>query len=347
MRKVFLTIAAIIVILAPLALNELFKSKRTLYLYMWSAYIKPDLIEQFQKDHNCRVVIDTYDSNEAMYTKLKFGGSGYDIVFPSNYFLELMAIQGMLLPLNDTLIPNIKNIDREFLSGLGLPKTSVGIPYMVSFSGIAWRTDRLSHEPDSWCVFGDQNLKERMTMLNDMRETLGAGLLFLGYSVNTQSSEEIAKAGDLVSRWKHELAKLESEQYKNGIANAEYLVVHGYSGDCLQVARVSKNIGFSYPKEGSIVSVDYASIMKTSHDPDLAHAFLNFLLQPSVAAENMEFTNYRCVNSEARQLLPEELRSSPLLYPELSRFVRFECLFPVGTAEKDYIKAWDEVKAAS
>jgi spermidine/putrescine transport system substrate-binding protein len=346
-KKVLLSFLLIIAILTPLALNELFKSKRTLYLYMWSAYIKPDLIEQFQKDYNCRVVIDTYDSNEAMYTKLKFGGSGYDIIFPSNYFLDLMASQDMLLPFKDTLIPNIKYVDWEFLKNLGLPKTSVGIPYMASFSGIAWRTDRLSQEPDSWGVFGDQNLKGRMTMLNDMRETLGAGLLFLGYSANTESSKEVAEAGALISHWKHELAKLESEQYKNGIANAEYLVVHGYSGDCLQVARVSKNIGFSYPKEGSLVAVDYAAIMKSTHDENLAHAFLNFLLEPHVAAENMEFTNYRCVNSEARQLLPEELRSSPLLYPELSRAVRFECLFPVGSARKDYIKAWNEVKAAS
>lgn len=347
MRKTFIFVALIIAVLTPLALNELFKSKRTLYLYMWSAYIKPEVIEQFQTDHNCRVVIDTYDSNEAMYTKLKFGGSGYDIIFPSNYFLDLMASQDMLLPLREDLIPNIANVDWNFLKKLGLPKTSVGIPYMASFSGIAWRMDRLSQEPDSWAIFGDKELKGRMTMLNDMRETLGAGLLFLGYSANSQSPDEIAKAGALISRWKHELAKLESEQYKNGIANGEYLVVHGYSGDCLQVARVSKNIGFSYPKEGSIVSVDYAAIMKSSHDPSLAYDFLNFLLDPQVAAENMEFTNYRCVNSAARLLLPEDLQSSPLLYPELSREVRFECLFPIGPARKHYVKAWDEVKAAS
>lgn len=346
MKKLLLIFGLLIALSAPLVLNELFKSKRTLYLYMWSAYIKPELIEQFQNEHDCRVVIDTYDSNEAMYTKLKFGGSGYDIIFPSNYFLELMGRQEMLLPLQEQRIPNIKYVDWAFLHRFNLPKTSLAIPYMASFSGIAWRTDRLVQAPVSWAIFGDQELKGRMTMLNDMRETLGAGLLFLGYSVNSRSAKEIAQAGDLISQWKHELAKLESEQYKNGIAAGEYLVVHGYSGDCLQVARVSKNIGFSYPREGSIVSVDYAAIMRSSHDPVLAHAFLNFLLEPSVAAQNMEFTNYRCVNSNARQLLPEELKSSPLLYPELDASARFECLLPVGAARSYYIKAWDEVKEA-
>ena len=347
MKRIFAIVAFIAILIVPLALNVVFRSKRTLNLYMWSTYIKPEVIDRFQEEYNCRVVIDTYDSNEAMYTKLKFGGSGYDIIFPSNYFLDLMAGQDMLLPLREELLPNIVYVDWGFLRRLGLSKTTSGIPYMASFSGIAWRKDRLDEAPDSWGIFGNPELKGRMTMLNDMRETIGAGLLYLGYSANTTSPEEVAKAAHQVSRWKHYLAKLESEQYKNGIASAEYLVVQGYSGDCLQLARGSKDIAFSCPKEGCLIVVDYAAIMKTAHDPLLAHAFLNFLLDPEVAAQNMEFTNYRCVNSGARDLLPEDLRDSPLLYPELAGAVHFECLFPVGKARPAYMKAWDEIKAAS
>lgn len=347
MKRVFALLAFIAILLAPLLLNEAFRSKRTLHLYMWSSYIKPELIERFSEEHNCRVIVDTYDSNEAMYTKLKFGGSGYDIVFPSNYFLELMAGQEMLLPIQEGLLSNYNYVDWGFLRRFGLVKNSTGIPYMASFTGIAWRKDRLDQAPDSWGIFGNPELKGRMTMLNDMRETLGVALLYLGYSANTTSAEEIAKAGNVASRWKHYLAKLESEQYKNGIANAEYLVVQGYSGDCLQVARATKEVAFSYPKEGSLVSVDYAAIMKSTHDPLLSHAFLNFLLDPKVAAENIEYTNYRCVNTGARELLSEDLRSSHFLYPELAGAIHFECLFPVGNARPAYIKAWDQVKAAS
>jgi spermidine/putrescine transport system substrate-binding protein len=104
---------------------------------MWSAYIKPDLIERFQKEHNCCVVIDTYDSNEAMYTKLKLGGAGYDIVFPSNYFLDLMGKQGMLAEINNKDIPNSVYIDWAFLQKLNITENHNGLPYMVSFSGIA------------------------------------------------------------------------------------------------------------------------------------------------------------------------------------------------------------------
>ena len=347
MKRVLWVLAFIAVLSAPLVLSLAFRSKRTLNLYMWSTYIKPEVIDRFQEEYNCRIIIDTYDSNEAMYTKLKYGGSGYDIIFPSNYFLDLMAGQDMLMPIREELLPNIAYVDWGFLRRLGLCKTPSGIPYMASFTGVAWRKDRLDAAPDSWDVFENPELKGRMTMLNDMREMIGAALLYLGYSANTTSPEEIARAGHLAAHWKHYLAKLESEQYKNGIASAEYLVVQGYSGDCLQLSQTSKDIGFSCPKEGCLIVVDYAAIMKTAKDPLLAHAFLNYLLDPEVAAQNIEFTKYRCVNSAARKLLPEDLRDSPLLYPELTGAVRFECLFPVGSARSSYVKAWDEVKAAS
>lgn len=328
----------------PFALYKVFSSKRTLYVYSWSAYIKPEILERFQREYNCSVVLDTYDSNEAMYTKLKLGGSGYDILFPSNYFLETMVKDGMLLELDEQKLPNTKYIDWPFLKKLQLSKNAYGAPFIASFSGIAWRKDRLPHAPTSWAIFGDDHLRRRMTMMNDMRETLGAALLYLGYSANSMDTKEIEQARDQVKAWKKNIVKLESEQYKNGIANGEYLVVHGYSGDCLQVARNTTTIGFSFPKEGGTASIDYVAIMKSSHDKDLAHAFINFLYDPQNAAENMANTYYRCLNSKAKNFLPIDLQSSPLLYPETDPSVRFECLRAVGTARKQYVKAWDSIK---
>ncbi len=344
MKKFFGFSLLLIALLLPFSVYKVFSSKKTLYVYSWSAYIKPEIIDRFQKEYNCSVVLDTYDSNEAMYTKLRLGGSGYDILFPSNYFLDTMVKDGMLLELDEANLPNAKYVDYPFLRRLDLPKNAYGIPFIVSFSGIAWRKDRLSQMPTSWGIFGNDSLRGRMTMMNDMRETLGAGLLYLGYSANSTDAREIDHARDQVKLWKKNLVKLESEQYKNGIAGAEYLVVHGYSGDCLQVARNTTTIGFSFPKEGSVASVDYVAIMRTSHDKELAHAFINFLHDPKIAAENMAYTYYRCLNTEAKKLLPIDLQTSPLLYPETVNFVRFECLRAVGTARKQYVKAWDSVK---
>lgn len=312
---------------------------------MWSSYVKPELIERFQKEQNCLVIVDTYDSNEAMYTKLKLGGSGYDVIFPSSYIIDMLAQANLIAPLQEQLIPNAKYVDWDFLRRLGLKKIPYGLPYMASFSGIGWRKDRIAQPPDSWSVFGSHSHRGRMTMLNDMRETIGAALIFLGHSINTTNLENIRQAQDLVCRWKKQLARLESEQYKNGIASAEYLIVHGYSGDCLQVADQNKDVGFLYPKEGSITSVDYAVIMKSSKHKNLAHAFLNFLHDPKVAAENMQFTSFRCLNTGAAAYLPEKFRLSPLMYPELAN-THLECILPVGEARAAYLHAWDTIKAS-
>jgi spermidine/putrescine transport system substrate-binding protein len=312
---------------------------------MWSSYVKPELIERFQQEEDCHVVVDTFDSNESMYTKLKLGGSGYDVIFPSSYIIDLLIRADLAAPLQEELIPNAALVDWKFLHRLGLEKTRFALPYMACFSGIAWRKDRLTQAPDSWAIFGSHAYKGRMTMLNDMRETIGAALIYLGHSINTTDPQAIEQAQNLVCQWKKQLARFESEQYKNGIASAEYLVVHGYSGDCLQVAEQNSNIGFLYPKEGSVVSIDYAVIMKSAKHKKLAHAFLNFLHSPEVAAENMQFTCFRCLNTQAPEYLPHELKTSVLLYPELAS-TKLECILPVGEARNHYLQAWAIIKAS-
>ena len=182
-------------------------------------------------------------------------------------------------------------------------------------------------------------------MLNDPRETIGAALRFLGFSANTTSKEQITQARNLLCLWKKEIAKLESEQYKNGIASAEYLLAHAYNGDALQLHEDNEQIQFTYPKEGSLVSVDYAAILKTSSDPELAALFIDFLHEPAVAKENILFTNYRCINKGAREMLPEHIQNSLFLFPELDHNNTFECLHNVGPARKLYLEAWDIVRA--
>lgn len=347
MKKIFLLLLFFSFLISPLVLYRICASKKTLYVYSWSAYIKPEIIEKFQKEFDCVVVLDTYDSNEAMFTKLKLGGAGYDLLFPSSYFLEDMIRADLLMPFDEAKIPNLQYVDWSFLSQLKYTKSlysHYAVPFMVSFSGVAWRTDRIHKTPDSWSIFGDDSLSGRMTMLNDLRETLGAALLYLGYSVNTVSAYEIEQAQNQVILWKKNLVKFESEQYKNGIASAEYLAVHGYSGDCLQLSERAKEISFYFPKEGSIASIDTVALMKGARNIDLAHAFINFLHDPHIASENMEYTHYRCLNSEAKKYLSKKLQFSKLLYPEISHSNIIECLASVGPARKHYVKAWNAIK---
>ncbi len=312
---------------------------------MWSDYIRPDLISQFEEEFNCKVTVDTYDSNESMYTKLLFGAEGYDVLFPSTYYLDLMIGRDFIDKLDLNLLPNASLIDWKRLSDWGLEHSEYGLPYMVSFSGLGYRKDRIP-EPTSWDIFADAHLKGRMTLLNDPRETIGAALRFLGYSINTYEPAKINEAKEVVLRWKTNCAKFESEQYKNGIASAEFLVSHGYSSDLLQVAREIPEVGFAYPKEGSIAACDCAVVMKHSTEKELAHAFINFLQRPEIAKENMLTTCAFCPNLKALESMTFEERMEGQRYPSAS-MTQAECIRHVFQAQMLYIKAWDQIKSTN
>lgn len=317
-----------------------------LHLYMWGNYIKPDLIERFEREHNCKVTIDTYDSNEAMYAKLKAGATGYDIIFPSNYIFDILYTQGMLQDIDEDLLPNLHHLDPFYLALIEQDQRNAGIPYMLTYTGVAYRKDKVHDIPHSWSVFGDSAYKGRMTMLNDMREVLGAALKYLGYSINTIEPQQLKEATALLIKWKPNLAKFESEQYQNGIASGEYLIAQGYSGDILQVMQDNASVEFFLPNEGSIISLDIMAIPRNSPHPELATTFMNFLLDPDVAAANIAYTFYLCPNSAAYEKLSPQLRQNPALFPPKEIFSKSEVIQNVGLQTRQYIEAWDRVKSA-
>jgi spermidine/putrescine transport system substrate-binding protein len=317
----------------------------TLHVYTWADYVKPDLVARFEKENGCRVVIDTYDSNEAMYAKLKAGATGYDLVTPSSYMVSLMHTQGMLQPLDRSLLPNLVHVDSDYLAIAIDKEMEHSAPYMLTNTGIAYLKDKVKDFEPSWAMFDRADLKGRMVMLNDMRETIGAALKFLGFSLNTVDPGELDQAKEVVLRWKRNLAKFENEQYKTGIASGEFLLVHGYSGDILQVQAENAEIVFAMPKEGGSISCDDLVILKTAWEVALAHAFINFLHDPKVAGENTEFIQYLCPNKDAYPLLGEGIRTNPGIFlpPELK--AKCEVLADIGAANVLYVKVWDEIKA--
>ena len=322
------------------------QKKRELNVYTWADYFKPELIERFERENNCRIVIDTFDSNEAMYAKLKAGAKGYDLVTPSSYMVSLMDQQGMVRKIRPELIPNRKNIDPEFLKITIDKSMDHSVPYMITVTGIAYLKSRVADVRPTWALFDRQDLKGRMTMFNDMRETLGAALKSLGYSLNSHNPEELDKAKEVVLRWRKNLAKFENEQYKSGLASGEFLLVHGYSGDILQVQKENPDIAFTIPEEGTAISCDDLVIPLGAAQEELAHKFINFLLDAKVAAENTEFVGYLCPNRLSYELLPREMRENPALFMEPSVRSKSEVLDDLGRANELYIRVWDQIKAA-
>ena len=323
------------------------KEPASLYIYTWSETFDPVLIDAFEKEFDCRVTIESYDSNEAMYAKLKAIGSGYDIINPSSYYVTILEGQGMLDPIDAALIPNIEFIDREMLEILGddLPIRS-SVPYVLSYVAIGYRKDKLAQAPTSWNIFADSSYKGRMTMLDDNREVLGAALLYLNDDPNTVDNVKIEKATEQVIAWKKNLAKFDSLQPRQGIADAEFFVVQMYSKDLIQVMKEEPRVGLAQPQEGSTYSSDHLAIPKGAPHRELAHAFINFLHRPENAVINMRYTGYTCPNRAAYELLEDEIKNNTAYFPPQEFLKKSFLIKDLGTSLKLYHAAWNEIKGS-
>jgi spermidine/putrescine transport system substrate-binding protein len=342
MRKAALI--AILIALLPAAFCGCGAKKPILNVYIWSDYLDESLVERFEQENNCKVQLNYYDSNEAMYAKLKAGATGYDVLFPSSYMVKIMDAQGMLRKLDKSLLPNLANVDPVYL-GMAMDKEmDHSVPYMVTITCLAYIPEAGEVEP-SWSQFERKDLKGRMTLLNDYREVIGGALKSLGYSLNTTDDAQLAQAKDVVLKWKENIATFENEQYKIGLASGEFLLVHGYSGDLMQVQEERDDIEIVVPREGSALSFDDMVIPADAPNPELAHKFINFLYDPEVSAKNTEFVCYLCPNKASYGLLDAELLENPILFPPEDVVSRLEMIDDLGADNAKYSKLWDEIKA--
>lgn len=317
-----------------------------LHVYNWSDYIKPSLVSQFEREFDCRVVIDTFDSNEAMFARLRAGATGYDVIFPSSYMVQIMQQHDMLLPLDHDQLPNKIHLDPDYLKMAADKSLTYAVPYMVSNAGLAYRADLVEDVEPTWAMLDRTDLRGRMTLLDDMRETIGAALKFLGYSLNTRNVEELEAARDVVIGWKRNIATFDNEQYKNGIASGEFLLVHGYNGDIMQVMEENENVVYIVPQEGVSIALDEMVIPVHARQVELAHAFINFLHRPEVAAANTEYVFFLAPNTAAYALIDAELLDDPAinLAPEI--LAKSEVLEDLGADNALYTRIWDQIKAA-
>lgn len=333
-------------LLAILALTLPLHAADELHLYTWADYIKPELVEKFEAANHCKVVIDTFDSNESMYAKVRAGAAGYDIIVPSSYMVKLMASQGLLLALDQSKLKGLTNIAPEVLAKVGDAKMEHAVPYATSYGVLAYRKDKIKDPQPSWSMLDRANLGRKACILNDMRETLGAALKFLGHSLNTRDEKQLAAARDVVIGWKQHVAKFDNEQYKSAIDAGEFILVHGYSGDLFQVVSDNDKVGILMPKEGMTMACDELVIPKGTANPALAYAWINFILDPAVAAENMEFMGYLMPNTAAVKKVSPDFLSNPAVAIPTDLKAKCEVIDDVGDDLAKYTKVWDEVKAA-
>lgn len=338
--------ATVLGLLCSVLLSGCSDSRPVLHIYNWADYMNPKVLRKFEKEFHCRIVLDTYESNEAMYAKLKAGAQGYDLIFPTSYMAGIMKEQGMLQPLNHEWIPNLANVDRQYLALTADPQMEYGVPYMISVTGIGYNKARLGELPPAWELFGRPEIRRRCTLLNDMRETVGAALKSLGYSLNTTAENELAAAQQVLIGWKKNIAKFEVEEALRGLASAEFLLVHSYNGDILQAMDENSDLEFLVPQEGTSIASDDMVIPVGAGQVELAHAFINFIHDPANSAKNMEFVYYLSPNTEGQKLVSEEFRTNPAIFIDPAILAKCEVIRDLGDGNEKYTRVWDAVKAS-
>lgn len=323
--------------------------KPVLRICTWSDYIDEGVVQQFEQRNGCRVEIKTFDSNEEMCDALRAGDSGFDIVTPSSYVIPTLEKEQLIQPLDHEQIPNVRKFfDRSFASAILDPSFTYNAPYMVTYTGLVYRKDKLPKglSANTWDVLDSPALEGRASLLDDMRETIGAALKSLDYSLNTERKEELDKAVEVARKWRKNAPKLDNAQYKDSVASGEWLIGHGYSSDAAQMMRKDPNVGFALPKEGFTIAFDEMVIPADAPQPELAHKFINFMYTPRIAKANTEGVCAAMPVKGVIKLLEPRLRR--LVEVDADTFRRGEVLQSIDdkpAVHDMYEAAWERIKA--
>jgi putrescine transport system substrate-binding protein len=299
----------------------------------WTDYIAPDTIERFERETGIRVNYDVFDSNEVLETKLLTGHTGYDVVVPTDYFLERQAQHGILLPLDRAKLPHYQNLDPVVMTHLeGVdPGNRYGIPYAGVMTGIGYNVAAvkkvLGDVPiDSWRVIFDPKNAERLkacgfTMLDAEAEVFFSAKIWIGVDPASERLEDLRAVETLLKGVRPAVRYFNSSQYINDLANGEICIALSWSGDVLQArdrAAESHNgveIRFVAPKEGLLQSYDMLAIPADAQHPNNAHKFIDFLLRADIAANFTRARKFPSGNLAAIPLLEPELRADEIIFP--------------------------------
>lgn len=323
--------------------------QQVLSIYNYSSYIAPEAIAQFEKENNVKIQYDTFENSDALYAKLKQGNPGYDVIFPADYMVRIMASENILEPLNLPNIPNQKNLDSNFTSQTFDPGNKYSLPYQWGTMGIGYNLKATKGEINSWAAMFDPKYTGKIAWQDDARYTFSAVLMYLGFDPNTTNPEEINKARDLLIKSNNIIAAFVPDTGQALLDQGEVNVTMEWSGDIFQVMKENPNLRYAIPKEGTIVFSDNMAIPKGAPHKELAEKFINFVLQPEVGAQISNFTHYGSPNKAAivQGLIDPKDLTNPQIYPPAEVFGKMKFLQDVGKATALYDRAWTEVKAGA
>lgn len=349
MKRVLTIILLVIVLFSVLSCQG--RQRQVLYIFNWTDYIAPELIREFERRYNVRVVYDTYSSNEMMLQNLLITGAAYDIIVPSGDHVAILVEMGLLSPIDKSLLTNYHNLNPMILKKAleyGLDG-AYGVPYFWGTSGFIFDRRQFSDEEMedvSWNFIADERFHNRnvITMLDDLREVIGVALIYNGFTPNDYSPVALASARKTLLEWNRNVAQYDSDSFKNEIQDGTIWLGMAYNGDALQVMSENENVGFVLPREGSTLWIDFLCIPANSQNKKLAHKFINFLLDEEIALINAEYVMFATPNLAAYLLLPEHIRNNRNIYPcddylERSYLIRY-----IGENVLKMDEIWQEIR---
>ncbi len=323
------------------------RAEQKLNVFIYSEYLPPEVVSEFEKRFDCKVVIDFYEDSEAMLAKVQAGGASlYDIVVPADYILSAMLSQKLLAPLRLENIPNIKNLDATFKSPPFDPGNKYSVAYQWGTLGIYARKSGGPIERSWSVVFDETKQPGPFVLLDSMRDTIGAALKYKGWSMNSVNPTQLKAARDLVTRAKNRSdGFLNTVGGKNKVLDKSVRAAIVFSGEAARAIADDPDTYYFIPKEGSEIWVDNLSILAKAEHRDLAEKFINFILEPEIGAKISNKYQFATPNAAAKKLIDPKLLANPVIYPPEETMKKLEFLKDLGRDTKLYDQVWTSIKS--
>ena len=314
--------------------------ENTLNLYNWGDYIDPELITKFEEETGYVVSYETFDSNEAMYTKISQGGTAYDLAVPSEYMIERMIEEDMLIELDHSKIEGIEHLDPDLLDMAFDPGNQYSMPYFWGTLGIVYNTKfieegSIEHWDDLW----KHEFQDNLMLIDGAREVIGLSLNSLGYSVNSKNDAELSEAAEKLDTLTPNVKAVVADEIKMYMIQEESSIAVTFSGEVADMMWENEDLQYVIPPEGSNLWFDNFVIPKTAQNTEAAYAFISFMLDPENAAQNAEYVGYSTPNLSALDIMPAEITEDEQFYPSKDTMEHLEVYENLG---QEYIGIYND-----
>ena len=341
-RKLFVVLCFLCLVLSGCSKKD---EGRVLNVLNWSSYIPDEVVRDFEKETGIRVNYGTYSSNEELLAKIANSKEGtYDLIFPSDYMIEIMKSRGLLQELDKGKLDNYKNIDSNYLNLSYDSNNQYSLPFVLATVLIAVNRDVISDEVSSYSDLLDSKFKNEIVLLDDQRIVIGMGLLALGYDMNSTNTKEIDEAREFLLELKKNVKAFDSDSPKNFLITGEASIAVIWNAEAALAKKANPNIEIIYPDEGMTLSVDNFAILKGSKNTSEAYQFIDYILDGKVMSKIIEAYPYKNVNKDASKYLSSWYLDSPAANISSDIIRNGFFVKNIGNKIKLYDKTWALIK---